>query len=91
MSRMTVSQALEIVRTTHSEDVHPSVRNITDSAVRDIWQKIQADPHGYVMTPEELAVFNFYFAMDPFSYREGNLGQIAIDRYWRHHRYGGSR
>lgn len=76
---LTVAQALEIARDYHPEQTRDTrVVQILDTAVAQIWGKLQAAPQSYILTREEFAVFNF------FQHRfEGEA--IAVEarkRYW---------
>ena len=74
----TVAEALEIARDSEDGAQDPSVRSILETAIADIWAKIEAQPTSYVMNREEFAVFNY------FQHRfEGlQLASSARKRYW---------
>lgn len=73
-----VAQALEIARESPDGAKDPVVSSILESALGQIWSRVQAQPDSYVMSRDEFAVFNF------FQHRfEGNKVAIAARRrYW---------
>ncbi|KAE9377814.1 hypothetical protein N431DRAFT_434975 [Stipitochalara longipes BDJ] len=74
----TVAQALEIARDSPEGARDPTVVNILETALTDIWRKIEAHPTSYVMTRDEFAVFNYF--QDRFAGQE--LAAAARKRYW---------
>jgi hypothetical protein len=74
----TVVQALEIARDSPEGARDPAVVNILETALTDIWRKIEAHPTSYVMTRDEFAVFNYF--QDRFAGQE--LATAARKRYW---------
>lgn len=75
-----VAHALEIARDSPDGAQDPTVVNVLESALTDIWRKIEAHPTSYVMTRDEFAVFNYY--QDRFAGQE--LATAARKRYWDH-------
>jgi hypothetical protein len=75
---ITTVVALEIARDSAEGAQDPTVKNILETALADIWQKIQAHPTSYVMTRDEFAVFNYF--QDRFAGQE--LAAAARKRYW---------
>lgn len=73
-----VAQALEIARESPDGAKDPTVSSILETALAQIWGKVQAQPDSYVMSRDEFAVFNY------FQHRfEGNKVAIAArKRYW---------
>ncbi|PVH84473.1 hypothetical protein DL98DRAFT_453307 [Cadophora sp. DSE1049] len=53
----TVAQALEVARDTPEGSQDPTVVSILESALTEIWRKIEAQPATYVMTRDEFAAF----------------------------------
>ena len=76
----TVAQALEIARDSAEGARNPTVVHILETAIADIWGKIEAGPDSYVMTRDEFAVFNYF--QDRFEGLE--LASAARRRYWDH-------
>jgi hypothetical protein len=77
-SAATVAQALEYARDSTEGAQDPAVATILETALAEIWRKIQTQPQSYVMTREEFAVFNFF--QDRFEGQE--LAVSAKKRYW---------
>ncbi|KAF5611875.1 uncharacterized protein FSUBG_1902 [Fusarium subglutinans] len=74
-----VAQSLEIARESPDGASYPSIREILESALEEIWTKVQDQPDSYIMTRDEFAVFNFFqhrFAGD-------KMAMTARKRYWR--------
>ncbi|TVY86261.1 Peptide-N4-(N-acetyl-beta-glucosaminyl)asparagine amidase A, partial [Lachnellula willkommii] len=74
----TVAEALEIARDSEDGTQDPTVGNLLETAIAEIWARIQARPTSYVMNREEFAVFNY------FQHRfEGvQVASSARKRYW---------
>ena len=75
-----VSQALEIARDSSEGVRDPTVISVLETALSDIWRKIEAHPTSYVMTREEFALFNYF--QERFTGNE--LAVAARKRYWDH-------
>jgi hypothetical protein len=73
-----VAQALEIARDSAEGAQDPAVARILETALAEIWGKIQAQPTSYVMTRDEFAVFNYF--QERFEGEE--LAVSARKRYW---------
>jgi hypothetical protein len=73
-----VSQALEIARDSPEGARDPTVISVLETALSDIWRKIEAYPTSYVMTREEFAVFNYFQER----YAGQELATAARKRYW---------
>ncbi|KAF4502726.1 hypothetical protein FAGAP_1029 [Fusarium agapanthi] len=74
-----VAQSLEIARESPDGASYPSIREILESALEEIWTKVQDQPDSYIMTRDEFAVFNFFqhrFAGD-------KMAMTARKRYWQ--------
>ncbi|CZR35671.1 uncharacterized protein FPRO_00206 [Fusarium proliferatum ET1] len=73
-----VAQSLEIARESPDGASYPSIREILESALEEIWAKVQDQPDSYIMTRDEFAVFNFFqgrFAGD-------KMAISARKRFW---------
>ena len=75
-----VSQALEIARESPDGAQDPTVSQILERALANIWGKVQAQPDAYVMTREEFAVFNFF----QHRFTGDRTAVSARKRYWDH-------
>jgi hypothetical protein len=76
----TIAQALEFARDSPEGAQDPTVATILETALADIWRKIEAQPTSYVMTRDEFAVFNYF--QDRFAGQQ--LATAARRRYWDH-------
>lgn len=74
----TAAQALEVARDSEEGARDPNIINILESAVRETWAKIQAQPASYVMTRDEFAIFNYF--QDRFAGQ--GLAVAARRRFW---------
>lgn len=76
----TVTQALEVARDSPEGAQDPTVISILETAIADIWRRIQARPTTYVMTRDEFAVFNYFQSR----FAGQQLATDARKRYWDH-------
>ncbi|KAK3673812.1 hypothetical protein LTR78_006367 [Recurvomyces mirabilis] len=76
-------RALDIARNTEG-DLDPSVREYLESALNDIWGRIQQHPDSYLLSKDEFAVFNFYIQR----FNGLQEAEQAIARYWHHAQQG---
>lgn len=60
MDASLIAEALEVARDSPDGARDPVVCGILESALSQIWERVMANPEGYVMTTGEFAVFNFY-------------------------------
>lgn len=60
MDASLIAEALEVARDSPDGARDPIVCGILESALSQTWERVLADPEGYVMTVGEFAVFNFY-------------------------------
>ena len=73
-----VTQALEIARDSPEGAQDPDVARVLETALSEIWGKIQTQPNSYVMTRDEFAVFNYFQAR----FEGHELAVSARRRYW---------
>jgi hypothetical protein len=73
-----VTQALEIARESPDGASDPTISNILESALNQIWAKIQAAPDSYVMSRDEFSLFNFF----QHRFIGDKLAISARRRYW---------
>ncbi|RYO94309.1 hypothetical protein DL766_005151 [Monosporascus sp. MC13-8B] len=73
-----VAHALEVARDSPEGSQDPKVCSILDTALAQIWAKLQAQPDTYVMTRDEFAVFNFF----QYRFIGNELAVAARKRYW---------
>ncbi|KAF4333541.1 hypothetical protein FBEOM_12653 [Fusarium beomiforme] len=73
-----VAQRLQMTHENPEGATYPSIRQILESALEEIWTKVQNQPNSYIMTRDEFAVFNFF--QDRFT--GDTLAVAARKRYW---------
>jgi hypothetical protein len=73
----TVAEALELARESPEGGQNPTVVRILETAISDIWRRIQTYP-SYVMTRDEFAVFNYF----QLRFEGNELAITARRRYW---------
>lgn len=71
-------QALERARSSEDGHVDPETRDTLETAIRELWRRIERDPSGYVLTRDEFALFNYFRDR----YRDSTLAQNAVARFW---------
>lgn len=74
---LTVETALELARTSEG-NVEPAISNILERAVRDLWARIQAQPHTYLLSRSEFSLFNYFRSR----FGSSEVAQRAIKRFW---------
>ncbi|KAI6784439.1 uncharacterized protein J7T54_006484 [Emericellopsis cladophorae] len=77
-----VVQALEIARESPDGASDPTIGKILDSALGQIWSRVQAAPNTYVMTREEFSIFNYF----QHRFVGNETAARARGRYWDHAR-----
>ncbi|EEP80863.1 conserved hypothetical protein [Uncinocarpus reesii 1704] len=73
-----VRRALEAARNNQDGQIDPRVSAILETAIGELWRKIQSQPDSYILTDNEFALFNYF--QDRF--RESAVAQRAVARYW---------
>lgn len=53
-------EALEIARETEDGMRDPTIRNLLETAITRIWNKVLEQPDSYIMAKDEFAIFNFF-------------------------------
>lgn len=72
-------RAIDIARNTEG-DLDPTVSAYLETALSDIWSRINMEPEVYIMTKDEFAVFNFYRGR----FEQDEVAEAAVARYWAH-------
>lgn len=76
--QLTPAKALEIAKNCEDGSVPPSVTQVLERAIYELWQRIQAQPTSYVMNKEEFIVFNYYRSR----FANSAAAQQAVARFW---------
>lgn len=75
---LTMNDALALARASPEGEQDPAVIYALETAINNIWSKVEAQPATYLMTQDEFAVFNYF--QNRF---QGNEVAIAArKRYW---------
>jgi hypothetical protein len=85
-NQISVSKALELVRNSETGEVHPSVHETLDQAIRKLCIKINSQPE-YVMTKDEFAVFNYFRAHVPLN---ADVARRSVALFWKNFKGEGS-
>lgn len=76
-----VRQALERARNCEDGHIDSQTSEILESAIGELWKKIQSQPDTYVLDRDEFALFNFF--RDRF--RGSSIAQMAVERFWNNY------
>lgn len=71
-------QALDRARSSEDGHVDPETRDTLETAIRELWRRIERDPGSYLLTRDEFALFNYFRDR----YRGSTLAQNAVARFW---------
>jgi hypothetical protein len=80
VSSLTIQKALDIVRNSEGS-VDEAVSDYLESQLREIWDRIEAEPESYILSKDEFALFNYYRDRAPSS----SLAQSAVQRFWNNY------
>ncbi|KAL8418417.1 hypothetical protein RB594_001859 [Gaeumannomyces avenae] len=73
-----VAQALEVARESPDGARDPTIASILETALTQLWSKVESQPDSYVLTRDEFAVFNYF----QHRFRDNKLATAARRRYW---------
>lgn len=74
----TVAQALEVARESPDGARDPTIAGILETALAQLWSKVESQPDSYVLTRDEFAVFNYF----QHRFRDNKIATAARRRYW---------
>ncbi|PKX94491.1 uncharacterized protein P174DRAFT_441783 [Aspergillus novofumigatus IBT 16806] len=80
--RSNVRQALERARNCEPDAVDRNTSAILETAIANLWQRIQDAPDSYVLNGDEFALFNYFRVR----YRGNRIAQLAVERFWNNYR-----
>ncbi|KAI3322319.1 hypothetical protein HD806DRAFT_536156 [Xylariaceae sp. AK1471] len=72
----TAISALDVARDSPQQE--PTIVEILNKAMTEIWRRVVAQPNDYVMSRDEFAIFNFF----QDRYRGNRVAKAARARYW---------
>ncbi|EER28191.1 hypothetical protein D8B26_006867 [Coccidioides posadasii str. Silveira] len=81
-NREAVRRALESARNSEDGQIDPRVSAILETAIGELWRKLQSQPDTYVLSRDEFALFNYF--RDRF--RDSPIAQRAVERFWNNFR-----
>ncbi|KAI0402254.1 hypothetical protein F4802DRAFT_600318 [Xylaria palmicola] len=73
-----VLMALDIAREEPDATNDENIRNILESALSDIWERVLANESTYIMSRDEFAIFNFF----QYRFRDNTVAKEARRRFW---------
>lgn len=76
IGELNYQRAIDIARNSEGE-LDGRVFLYLETAISDIWTRINLSPDTYLMTQDEFAVFNFYRGRF-----KGDVAESAVARYW---------
>ncbi|CAG8885745.1 unnamed protein product [Penicillium egyptiacum] len=77
-----IRQALEHARECEDGPVNAQSAAVLEAAITELWNRIQAQPDSYVLTPDEFALFNYFLTT---RYRGSTVAQRAVARFWNNY------
>ena len=78
----TVRRSLEAARNAEDGQIDPRVNAILESAISELWGRVQARPDDYVLNRDEFALFNYFQER----FRGSAVAQRAVERFWNNFR-----
>ncbi|GIC92213.1 uncharacterized protein Aud_008674 [Aspergillus udagawae] len=77
-----IRQALERARNCEPDAVDGRTTDILETAITNLWQRIQNAPDSYVLNGDEFALFNYFRVR----FRHNRIAQLAVERFWNNYR-----
>jgi len=77
-----VAQVLELVRNGESGQAPANATGTLETAIGELWSRIQADPDGFIMCKYEMQLFTFF----QNRFVEDETAKKAVDRFWQNYR-----
>ena len=59
----------------------PQTTAILETAITELWNRLQAEPNTYVLSRDEFALFNYFLER----YRGSTIAQQAVARFWNNY------
>lgn len=76
-----IRQALERARNCEDGTVDAQTAALLETAIAELWSRIQAEPDSYILNSDEFALFNYFLGR----YRGSNIAQRAVARFWNNY------
>jgi hypothetical protein len=77
-----IRQALEHARECEDGPVNAQSVAVLEDAITELWDRIQAQPDTYVLSPDEFSLFNYFLTT---RYRGSPVAQQAVARFWNNY------
>ncbi|KAJ5549752.1 hypothetical protein N7535_002307 [Penicillium sp. DV-2018c] len=74
--------ALEQARDCEDGPGNTETAAVLEAAITEVWNRIQAQPDNYVLSPDEFALFNYFLIT---RYRNSPVAQSAVARFWNNY------
>ena len=81
---LTLQRALDVARNSEGT-LDPAIAAYLERELANTWARILHQPDTYLMTKDELSLFNYYRARFERNPRDSAIARAAIDRFWRHY------
>lgn len=78
----TVRRALESARNCDDGQLDPRMSLILETAISELWRKIQLHPDTYVLSGDEFALFNYFRER----FGDSPVARQAVERFWNNFR-----
>ncbi|PLN80874.1 hypothetical protein BDW42DRAFT_194084 [Aspergillus taichungensis] len=75
-------QALEEARDRDDENIPPHIKKVLETAIDELWTRVQSQPDSYVLDRDEFALFNYHRER----FRGSPIAQRAVARFWDNYR-----
>ncbi|RHZ66196.1 uncharacterized protein CDV56_104262 [Aspergillus thermomutatus] len=79
--RSNFRQALERARNCDNGAVDGETTRILETAIQNLWRRIENAPDSYVLNGDEFALFNYFRER----YRNQRIAQLAVERFWNNY------
>ncbi|KAF2266671.1 hypothetical protein CC78DRAFT_122589 [Lojkania enalia] len=77
---VSLQRALDIARNSEG-GIDPRINQYLERKIAELWAKLQGQPHTYIFTKDEGALFNYYRQR----FQGSEIAQSAIARFWNHY------
>ncbi|KAF2235150.1 hypothetical protein EV356DRAFT_128974 [Viridothelium virens] len=77
-------RALDVARNSEGS-LDPAISAYLERELANTWGRILQQPQSYLMTKDELSLFNYYRARFERNPRDSAISRAAIERFWRHY------
>ena len=79
---LTLQRALDVARNSEGS-LDPAIATYLERELASTWARILQQPESYLMSKDELSLFNYYRARFERNPRDAAISRAAIERFWR--------